>query len=204
MEAKKRRFDVMPFSESIEEVKQFINQRAKVFGINDDPNDMQGGLKLSLLQDWTEEAVKRVVIISEMPPHGKKYHTVEHKSYFNENGSPDGIQIEDLMQEFQKKDIDVVVYKMHQHLSGAIGVMQANHPVVRVVDFTDVKEEVRRVRLAQVEELASVSTPEQLEMARQFAGADPTEEDIKAESQKMFIENMTKGIAQRVSDKKNA
>ena len=130
-----------------------------------------------------------------MPPHGEKYHCVNHKSRFNENGSPDGILIEDLMQEFQKKDIDVVVYKMHQYLSGAIGVMQANNSAVRVVDFTDVKEEVKRARLAQVEELASISTPEQLEMARQFAGADPTIEDIKAESQKMFIENMTKGIA---------
>ena len=35
------------------------------------PEDMQGGLKLCLLQDWTEEAVKRVVIITDAPPHGK-------------------------------------------------------------------------------------------------------------------------------------
>ena len=65
-----RRFEVLPFTNNIDEVKTFIS-KVSAFGGGDQPEDMQGGLKLSLMQDWTEEAVKRVVIITDAPPHGK-------------------------------------------------------------------------------------------------------------------------------------
>lgn len=66
---------------------------------------MQGGLKLSLLQDWTEEASKKVVLITDAPPHGKKYHTYGVSDSYPE-GSPDGLVIEDLMKEFADRDIE--------------------------------------------------------------------------------------------------
>ena len=62
-----------PFTENIDEVKQFI-AKVQAIGGADTPEDTQGGLKLCLLQDWTEEAAKRVVIITDAPPHGKQFH----------------------------------------------------------------------------------------------------------------------------------
>ena len=67
-----RRFEVMPFNENIDEVKTFISA-VNAQGGGDMPEDMQGGLKICLLQDWTEEAIKRVVIITDAPPHGRQY-----------------------------------------------------------------------------------------------------------------------------------
>jgi len=97
-----RRFELLPFTNDIESVKTFITS-VNADGGADEPEDMQGGLKLCLLQDWTEEAVKRVVIITDAPPHGKQYHdTCDDYP----EGSPEGIEIEDLMKEFCKKDID--------------------------------------------------------------------------------------------------
>ena len=61
---------MLPFSDKIDEVKTYISKVCAIGG-NDLPEDMQGGLKLCLLQDWTEEAIKRVVIITDAPPHGK-------------------------------------------------------------------------------------------------------------------------------------
>ena len=52
----------MSFSDNIDSVKKFI-QDTKAEGGADEPEDLQGGLKLALLQDWTEEATKRVFII---------------------------------------------------------------------------------------------------------------------------------------------
>ena len=65
-----RRFEVLPFDDNIDSVKKFITG-VRAEGGGDMPEDMQGGLKLCLLQDWTEEATKRVVIITDAPPHGK-------------------------------------------------------------------------------------------------------------------------------------
>lgn len=51
------RFEVQPFSENVEEVVNFVGKLQPQVG-NDKPEDMQGGLKICLLQDWTEEAIK--------------------------------------------------------------------------------------------------------------------------------------------------
>jgi len=91
----------MSFSDNIDSVKKFI-QDTKAEGGADEPEDLQGGLKLALLQDWTEEATKRVFIISDAPCHGKKYHN-SRDDY--PQGSPDGLILEDLMKEFCKKEI---------------------------------------------------------------------------------------------------
>lgn len=92
----------MAFNENIDEVRDFIN-KAQAIGGADAPEDVQGGLKLCLLQDWTEEAAKRCVLITDAPPHGRQYH--KHGDDYP-NGSPEGLVLEDLMKEFCKKDID--------------------------------------------------------------------------------------------------
>ena len=64
-----RRFEVKSFTDDINQLKTFIS-KVKADGGADLPEDMQGGLKLCLHQDWTEEAIKRTVLITDAPPHG--------------------------------------------------------------------------------------------------------------------------------------
>ena len=98
------RFRVKPFTDDVNDVRSFIN-RSYALGGGDWPEDLQGGLKLALLQDWTEEAFKRVYIICDAPCHGKKYHPDQFEDY--PDGSPDGLVLEDLMKELCRKDIAV-------------------------------------------------------------------------------------------------
>jgi len=97
-----QRFTIKEFTDDIASVREFINGTLAQGGA-DTPEDLQGGLKLALHQDWTEEASKRVVIICDAPCHGRQYHSVDD-SY--PNGSPDGLVLEDLMKEFCKKEIE--------------------------------------------------------------------------------------------------
>ena len=119
------KFEVLPFNDNIDEVKKFITG-VRAEGGADMPEDMQGGLKLCLLQDWTEEATKRVVIITDAPPHGKQYQN-EYCGDDYPNGSPEGIQIEDLMKEFCKKEIDFQVIKLNNSVNKMIEVMKESH-----------------------------------------------------------------------------
>lgn len=84
------RFEVKPFCENIEEIKTFISN-VDAFGGVDWCEDVQGGLKLMLMQDWTEEAAKRVFLICDAPGHGRDV----NGGYFDnfKDGSPDGWKI---------------------------------------------------------------------------------------------------------------
>ena len=130
-----RRFAVKEFSEDIDSVKQFINQ-TNAEGGADEPEDLQGGLKLALLQDWTEEATKRVFIISDAPCHGKRYHSCSDD--FPE-GSPDGLILEDLMKEFCKKDIQFQFIKLEHNCEKMIQIMKECHQEIEVTDMSNMK-----------------------------------------------------------------
>jgi len=118
------RFAVMPFTDDVNKVKDFIkNTRAE--GGGDEPEDLQGGLKLALLQDWTEEASKRVFVICDAPCHGKQYNDCYGDDY--PKGSPDGLVLEDLMKEFCKKEIEFQVIKLENNCNKMIEVMKTCH-----------------------------------------------------------------------------
>lgn len=76
------------------------------------PEDLQGGLKLALQQDWTQEASKRVFLVCDAPCHGKQYHG-DHDNY--PNGSPDGLELEHLLRDFCLKEIEFQVLKLNQN-----------------------------------------------------------------------------------------
>ena len=115
------RFRVCGFSDDISMVKQFIAS-TNAEGGGDMPEDLQGGLKLALLQDWTAEAAKRVFIITDAPCHGNKYHAGGGDDY--PKGSPDGLILEDLMKEFCKKDIEFQIMKLNGQCDQMIKIMQ--------------------------------------------------------------------------------
>jgi hypothetical protein len=185
-----RRFELMPFNENVDEVKKFI-QSVTADGGADEPEDMQGGLKLCLLQDWTEEATKRVVLITDAPPHGTKY----HESYGDDypNGSPEGLVLEDLMKEFCKKEIDFQVIKLNQSANKTIEVMKEHHQDIEVTDMSGVKDEIRAARREEAEAMGG--------------GGGEVSELVTHEEEEMymkekFVKHAVKGMASKVKAKK--
>merc|ERR1711907_82124 len=85
-----------------------------------------------------------VVLITDAPPHGKKYHR-SCDDY--PNGSPDGLVLEDLMKDFCKKDIDFQIIKLNQSCNKTIEIMKECHQEVEVTDMSGAKEELRAMRM---------------------------------------------------------
>jgi len=100
----------------------------------DIPEDVAGGLKVLLMQDWTAEASKRVFLIGDAPTHGKKYHGLADDY---PNGSPEGLNLEELMAEFKAKDIDFNVIKLNSSLDGMVKVMKEYHDELDAKDMYD-------------------------------------------------------------------
>ena len=92
------------------------------------------------MQDWSELAGKKVFFIADAPCHGSKYHDCE--DYYPE-GSPEGLVLEDLMLEFQEKDIDFNIVKLDNSMNGMIEAMKASHDSVEVQDFSEQMEIMR-------------------------------------------------------------
>lgn len=84
----------LPFNTDVGLVKEVIG-RVKADGGDDIPEDVQGGLKMALMQDWTEEAIKRIVLITDAPAHGNQYHQLKRDQY--PKGNPAGLNLEALM-----------------------------------------------------------------------------------------------------------
>lgn len=131
------RFTIKPFTDDVNAIKTFIANTGASGGA-DEPEDLQGGLKLALLQDWTEEASKRVFIISDAPCHGREYHNCRDDY---PNGSPDGLKLEDLMKEFCKKDIEFQFIKLNNNCDIMIEIMKKSHQEIEVTDMTGVKSQ---------------------------------------------------------------
>lgn len=195
----KMRFEVAGFTDNVGNVMDMIS-RVKAYGNGDVPEDMQGGLKMCLHQDWTEEAVKRVILITDAPPHGQEFH--DTRDDYPE-GSPDGFKIEDLMKEFAKKDIDFQIIKLNQHVDKVAGVMKDIHPDVEVIDMTGIKEEIRQAKIAAVKELTGTVSADKLKQMWAAAEARPSLKVVDAEMERKFVECATKGIADKVKMKQN-
>ena len=99
-------------------------------GGEDTCEDVQGGLKLALMQDWTVEATKKVVFICDAPGHGSDINGGEWDDY--PGGSLEGLQIKDLMLQFKERNIEFVVIKLKDYCNDMINVMKAHHPGVEV------------------------------------------------------------------------
>jgi len=105
----KNRFMVKPFTENIDNIKKFINSfEAGNIGADlvDPPEDVQGAIKLMLMQDWTDEAIKRCVLICDMHCHGDQYHSpgIQYHEHYPA-GTPFGFSMESLIKEMISKNI---------------------------------------------------------------------------------------------------
>lgn len=139
------RFRVLPFTDDIDSVRKFIAE-SKAEGGDDAPEDLQGGLKLALLQDWTQEASKRVFVVCDAPCHGKQYHDTSDNY---PNGSPDELVLEHLMQDFCRKEIEFQVLQLDKSCTKMIQVMKESHEMLEVTDMTkpaEVTESLKKLK----------------------------------------------------------
>ena len=127
-----QRFRVLPFTDDIDSVRKYISE-SNAEGGDDEPEDLQGGLKLALLQDWTEEAIKRVFVVCDAPCHGKKYHDT-NDNY--PNGSPDDLVLENLMSDFCRKEIEFQVLQLNDSCKKMIKIMKDSNEMLEVTDMT--------------------------------------------------------------------
>ena len=134
IETKEGRFEVLPFTENVESVKEFINS-VEAEGGEDCAEDVQGGLKLMLQQDWTEEAVKKVFLICDAPGHGNDINGGCSDHY--RRGSPDGLKLQDLMKECKDKEIEFNFIKLDEACDAMVKVMQECHDELEVKDMSE-------------------------------------------------------------------
>lgn len=118
------RFSVCPFTEEIQVVKDFMNNCIAEGG-KDIPEDVVGGLKMCLMQDWTQDSSKKVFMITDAPCHGKKFTNGLDDHY--PEGSPEGLTVEDLMREFCKSDIGFSIIKLNSSVDPMVQAMLENH-----------------------------------------------------------------------------
>jgi len=119
-----QRFTILPFSEDIPRVKEFIS-KVQAIGGGDFPEDVAGGLRKCLDQAWLPDSQKQVFHIFDAPAHGTKYNDGCGDSY--PNGDPHGLQLEDLMKEFESNKISFTCIKLNEQCNKMIKVMQENH-----------------------------------------------------------------------------
>ena len=115
------RFSIKGFTEDIQGMKAFI-QATPATGGGDAPEDVVGGLRKCLDQDWSKDSKKQVFFICDAPCHGKKYHDGMWDSY--PDGSPEGLVLEPLMKEFESKQIAFTAIKLDESCNKMIKIMQ--------------------------------------------------------------------------------
>ena len=104
---------------------------------------MTGGLKRCLDLDWSKKSTKLVFLILDAPCHGKKYHNLSDEY---PKGCPEGLKLEDLMQEFRKMEIELNIIKIKQNCNKMIKIMQQFHTQLTVSDFTGSKADTEQER----------------------------------------------------------
>ena len=107
-------------------------QKTPAFGGGDFPEDVTGGLRKCLDQDWLTDSKKQVFHIFDAPCHGKQYHSSSDDYPY---GCPMGLKLETLMQEFEEKSISFTCIKLNEYCNKMIDAMKANHKDLTVTDL---------------------------------------------------------------------
>lgn len=133
----KGRFMEFEFTQNINAIKVFLKSfhPTSMEHNVDRPEDVAGALKLSLMQDWTEEAIKRTIIICDAPAHGFYESVYSNQDNYPE-GTPDVPSLQALVEEFKEKDIALQVVKLDKCMNKMIGQMQAWWPEIDLIDMT--------------------------------------------------------------------
>ena len=102
------RYEIAGFTNDANSLKDFIS-RVDADGGGDTPEDIAGGLKKVMEQQWRPKASKYMVMIADAPCHGEKYHDCDDD---DPNGDRDGIIPENIIKEMAKQKIVIYAIKI--------------------------------------------------------------------------------------------
>lgn len=179
------RFRVLSFTDDVEKVRTFIDE-TRAEGGADTPEDLDGGLKLALLQDWTEEASKRVFLISDAPAHGYYDGQDDYPK-----GSPDGLKLDDLMREFSTREIEFQFYQLDKNCDKMVEEMRKYHESIEVNDMTDLKPQSGKIFHSGARDGGLTG----------FKKARSADDDCFEESRDKFRNLAVKSLSQQVAQK---
>ena len=128
------RFTIHEFTEDIHKLKAFISG-VKAEGGGDFPEDVVGGQRKCLDQQWTANSTKQVFHIFDAPCHGREYYSGWGDNY--PDGSPEGYKLEPLMKEFKDRNISYVCIKLNEECNKMIDAMVKSHPGCQVTDLAN-------------------------------------------------------------------
>ncbi|KAL4464410.1 hypothetical protein ABPG72_010897 [Tetrahymena utriculariae] len=114
----KIRFSIFPFSTNWRQFKKFVSGVSAAGG-GDEPEDVFGGLKSSLEQNWASGA-RYAVFIADAPAHGKDYNNCGGGDNYP-NGDPSGEDLEHFMQIFAQKKIKLYSARINSSTDKMMG-----------------------------------------------------------------------------------
>ena len=79
------RYDVIPFTKDIQEFEQAMIPVVASGGM-DTCEDVAGGMLRVLDMDWADEKVRNLFLITDAPPHGRDWHTIDVSDDYQETG----------------------------------------------------------------------------------------------------------------------
>ena len=115
-----RDYEIIDFTENIDSFILSI-KKFECYGGGDQPEDIAGALNKALKMDWKSKA-KYVVLVCDAPCHGSKYHDIYLDNFGD--GDPNGLVIEDLMQNFKKMDITFYCIKINNTTKKMFDIMK--------------------------------------------------------------------------------
>jgi len=114
------KFDVLPFTSNVQQVRDYIAEKVHASGGNDIPEDVCGGLRMALDLVWSSNN-KLIILIADAPCHGTVYH---HAADDYPHGDPDGLHPEVLLSEGIAKGIEFFFAKINDSTDTMLSILQ--------------------------------------------------------------------------------
>jgi hypothetical protein len=126
--AEGERFSILNFTEDSDIAKKYISETIATGG-GDGPEDLTGGLKKGLEQNWQENSAKYCILVCDAPCHGAKYHS---QSDDYPNGCPNGLIPEDLVAEYAIRNITFYALKINNETNKMFEILSKKYQEVSV------------------------------------------------------------------------
>ena len=151
------------FETDVEKIKNFLD-KIKAKGGGDDAEDVAGGFYKGLSMSWKSNA-RYAILIADAPGHGKKYHEDDVNDDFIK-GDPNGRDLEDLMKEYVKKNINLFLTRIDNYTDTMYKKLiiayikesrkSENKPEIQLIEY-ETEQEIRRNLKNQIGDLVSES-----------------------------------------------
>jgi len=128
-------FTIHDFTFDLAKMKSYISGlRAR--GGADHPEDVAGGLYQLLNLSWHPDSTKLANLVADAPSHGEQYHS---GSDSHPQGSPAGLELEDLVKQIRAKDISFTCYKLDDSTEQMYSKIKETYGEGGVFTFVDMR-----------------------------------------------------------------